>query len=761
MINELLLGEKKEILKFLGENDNQNSSNGSEKEKLKEFYDRTGEGGLSYLQRLYKQIAVENNGEIKVKFIEFYYKFLSPSIYEKNRSFIRFLQNIENIGHNFIYKEGKNERKSVFSFYNKIMEDPGICIENKLKLIKDFLQQRTDNFKDFYNKNKYNYESLTQSINECEFISIDDEHSKILYKTYPWLENILLEKIYIGSLKWDIKKYVSVNDNLIIPLEYEGIDYYAPNDTFFAFISNKQNKRTQVQENLVFLDRNGNEFISFRILLKVFDLTENTDKRLIQDEDIFQKETYFFSLKGILSEYLIESFMNNKVEDYHFKLAFDYLQKAISSLNNFSKYKNITMSDDEKSRVKNVRDLVKEIAKITVYLHLDDIIFGVFKRRLMLNYYKVDKIFGLSVEEKIPELFLLEENDLNRVRIEKYIDELILVEMLDIGQMIFKIINNIVSPNIELPKNFGNNEIQKVFYPSVLLVYYDGNEYNLKNLLLKENEDYPENDEYFTDVFLPRLCEIYEKDLETSKFSLEQHQKTYIFVYQFLEELKLFGIDLSYEEIFFDRLQVVEDGTLPDDDDDWVSDDNLPTNLESIDDWGTKDDSESVSDGDEQDPPDTPILSSLEDNTNNDDWDSESDDGFVTSFVPSPEDGKGKNKYSGTDDGFVTSFVPSSEDGKDKNKYSGTSDSFFTSPIPSFEDGKSKNKSTNKYNYAEIDNFENNKTTTDIHVACDNCGTTLNNKIMTTYQHSSTNFKHVKKITICIDCCQKLEVVDF
>ena len=42
-------------------------------------------------------------------------------------------------------------------------------------------------------------------------------------------------------------------------------------------------------------------------------------------------------------------------------------------------------------------------------------------------------------------------------------------------------------------------------------VYYDGNEYNLKNLLLKENEDYPENDEYFTDVFLPRLCEIYEK----------------------------------------------------------------------------------------------------------------------------------------------------------------------------------------------------------------------------------------------------------
>ncbi len=806
MISELLLKPRKEVLHFLKDTKSLLDSNNNkeyllEKEKLKEFCIREGDRGLSYLQNLYKQIARENSGIIKVKFIEFYYKFLSPSIYKKNQSFISFLEEIKGVNDNFVYSEGKNDKKSVFSFYNKIMEDEDICKENKWKLITDFLQQKTENFKDFYNKHKYNYESLTQTFNECGLISVDDENSKILYKTYPWLENILLEKIYIGSSKYDIKKYISrKNDELIIPIEYESVDYYLPNDTFFFLISNQKNQRSQVQEDLVFVDRNNNELISFKILLKVFDLKDNTDKRLIQDEDIFQKENNYInnSLKGILNEYTVEAFMNSKIEDSHFKLAFDYLQKAITTLNPSSKYKHMNMSDYEKSKIKNVRDLLKEIAKITVYLHLDEIIDSIFKRRLMLDYYKVDKIFGLSVEEKIPELSLLDENDLNRVKIEKFIDELILVEMFDIGQMMFKIVHHIVGDNIELARNFGINEIQKVFYPShnnvskENVVYYDGDWYDLRHLLSGKNDGYPENDEYFTDIFVPRLRDVFEEDIEPT-LSLEEHQEKYKNMYKFLEELRLFSIDLTNEEIFFDcpGEKRIDGESFDGDYTDYEDDDN------DVDIGVDNDGDNNDVDNNDVDNPVNEINDYDDGNTN--DWDSGSDDDYV---LKEKENQKQKPIYN--NDGFVyverKEEAPLSstteESGVDVSKFDLTTPSLLQNNlvIENNLDGgsikpietksrKKKNEPPPSYNYDEIDRFENdnksstpppeekessvemingiNKVTEKISTHCDKCGKVLKNYGITTYQHSSTDLKDVRSVTMCIDCLKSIEIVDF
>ena len=367
MINYLILKKRKEVLNYLldGKSPADEESR-IEKEKLLEFYKRTGNDGLSFLQRQYRHIERENNGKIKSKFIEFYYKFLSPSIYEKNKCFIKFLEGIKNINDKLIFVDGINDKKSVFSFYNKIINDKDICKETRVKIIHDFLKQKSDNFKDFYNKNKYNYESLTQNTGEC---GGEDENSKMLYKSYPWLDNILLEKIYIGSSKYNVKTYVDKsNDELMIPIEYEGIDYFIPNDNFFGLISNQKNQRNQVQDDLIFVDKDKNELISFKILLKVFDLKDNVDKRMLQNENMFKKENdYMILLKKNLSEYTVELYLNNKVEDEHFKMGFEYLQRVITSLNPSSDYKNINMNEDEKSKIKSLRDLIREIANITVY----------------------------------------------------------------------------------------------------------------------------------------------------------------------------------------------------------------------------------------------------------------------------------------------------------------------------------------------------------------------------------------------------------
>ena len=440
---------------------------------------------------------------------------------------------------------------------------------------------------------------------------------------------------------------------------------------------------------------------------------------------------------------------------------------------------------------------------------MDEIIDSVFKRRLMLNYYKVEKVFSLSVEDKIPELSLLEENDINRVKIEKYVDDQILNEMFNVGQMMFKISHRIIENNIELPKNHGLNEIEKIHYPihnnisKENIIYYDSDWYDLQDLLLKKKEVYPENDEYFTDIFILRISEIYKENLENQYGTIEKHEEKYQNIYKLIHQIKDFGIELGYDAVFFNR-PGIESGV--DDGNDEISSDD------DDDDYNVKE----KNDGSEENENETDIITGII-----------SGDDVSGLFDDDDDDGGSRNELSGisdsdSDNEFISNYKKTQPNIYEENTQLNIQEStqpniyenqnteivdiskFDLSP-PVFlppsqpqivgdngdkvvsKTSSKKKKEIPVYDYDEIDGFTSdtnekekeeeeelidegnkielvngiNKVTEKINTTCDNCGKVLKNNGISSYQHSSKDLKDVKIVTMCIECLHKNEINDF
>ena len=129
----------------------------------------------------------------KVTFHDIYFKYLSTNNFQKFRNFFVFVNKLVLDDSSHADSLVNDDDVDIqFDMYNTIVSS--LDKETGIKLIKDFLTQRTLTFEEYYNQ-KYlsNTEKLKSKL-ENTYLDINK-----LYYRYPWLSDSIVSKVYISS----------------------------------------------------------------------------------------------------------------------------------------------------------------------------------------------------------------------------------------------------------------------------------------------------------------------------------------------------------------------------------------------------------------------------------------------------------------------------------------------------------------------------------------------------------------------------------
>ena len=471
----------------------------------------------------------------KTTFHDIYFKYLSTNNFQKYKNFYLFLNKLtlDDTIESLLYEEEDND-----SQYNSIISSMDVTAG--VKLIKDFLTQRTLNFEEYYYQ-KYlsNTEKLVNTLENT--LDVNE-----LYYRYPWFNNAITSKVYIASTNHDIDVFIS---NLNSPIVHKNKSWYKPNNLFYSYCSNQRNNRVlkgSHDDNIVtleFLDEKSKVLYSFHILYKIFQ-NDFTFHNLILDDSIYTLEKKFFTVDydTCCDEYHVNMFMDDDAmySQANIDLVLEFFNKAMVNVQSEYKMNSSVLKLPVLKNIRTLRELARRVAEITVFLHIDFISHSTFKKQIIRNYYKQNALFDLTFEEKLPELLYdTEHTDV----ITEYLYNSIESEMFNIGESVYR---------LSRKSMFKPLQKKKTHHPPIHLKYIDENDnhnyvrykekwLNIKDVLSKRIYD----DEYITDVIYPRMSEIYNyENVMRKSISKKDFEKKYNLLFSLLEDV------MSKEEIY-------------------------------------------------------------------------------------------------------------------------------------------------------------------------------------------------------------------
>lgn len=471
----------------------------------------------------------------KTTFHDIYFKYLSTNNFQKYKNFYLFLNKLtlDDTIESLLYEEEDND-----SQYNSIISSMDVTAG--VKLIKDFLTQRTLNFEEYYYQ-KYlsNTEKLVNTLENT--LDVNE-----LYYRYPWFNNAITSKVYIASTNHDIDVFIS---NVNSPIVHKNKSWYKPNNLFYSYCSNQRNNRVlkgSHDDNIVtleFLDEKSKVLYSFHILYKIFQ-NDFTFHNLILDDSIYTLEKKFFTVDydTCCDEYHVNMFMDDDsmYTQANIDLVLEFFNKAMVNVQSEYKMNSSVLKLPVLKNIRTLRELARRVAEITVFLHIDFISHSTFKKQIIRNYYKQNALFDLTFEEKLPELLYdTEHSDV----ITEYLYNSIESEMFNIGESVYR---------LSRKSMFKPLQKKKTHHPPIHLKYIDENDnhnyvrykekwLNIKDVLSKRIYD----DEYITDVIYPRMSEIYNyENVMMKSISKKDFEKKYNLLFSLLEDV------MSKEEIY-------------------------------------------------------------------------------------------------------------------------------------------------------------------------------------------------------------------
>lgn len=514
---------------------------GEESKYFKTLIQNLGDD-LSKYKYVFDLILKINRENPKTTFHDIYFKFLSTNNFQRYRNFHFFLNKLvlEDVANldSLVYSEEDND-----SNYNSIIT--GLDIPSGVKLIQDFLSQRSLNFEEYYYQK---YLSTTEKLKN----TLENEYNDVneLYYRYPWFTNAVVSKVYIASTEHDIDLFIS---NSLTPIVHKGKTWYKPNTLFYSYISNQNHVRTLKSSNdgiatLEFLDDKSKVQFSFHILYKLFKNDFNFTY-LILDESIFNMEKKFLNVDydSHCDEYHVNMFLddNRMYSQSNIDLVIEFFNKAMANVLSSYKITNATsiLKLPSLKNIRTLRELARKIAEITVFLHLDSVSNSIFKKQIIRNYYQQNMLFDLKFEEKLPELLYdVEHTD----TIVDFLNDSIESEIFNIGESVYRLSR----------KSMFKQLTKKRTYPPLIrlkyidepddhnYIYYDKKEkwLNIKDVLSRKVVF---DDEYISDVIQPRMTDIFSLD-DVMKKSITKSEflTKYNLLFHLLEDI------MSTEDIY-------------------------------------------------------------------------------------------------------------------------------------------------------------------------------------------------------------------
>ena len=526
---------KKELDSYMGE----------ESKYFKTLIQNLGDD-LSKYKYVFDLVLKINRENTKTAFNDIYFKFLSTNNFQRYKNFHFFLNKlvIEDFSNldSLIYTDEDNDNN-----YNSIITT--LDIPTGIKLIQDFLSQRSLNFEEYYYQKYLSSKEKLKSTLENDYNDVNE-----LYYRYPWFNNAVVSKVYISSTEHDIDLFIS---NPLTPIVHKGKTWYKPNTLFYSYVSNQSNIRTLKGSNnmddggvatLEFLDDKSKVQFSFHVLYKLFKNDFNFTY-LILDDTGFSMEKKFLNVDydSFCDEYHVNMFLDDSrmYSQNNIELVLEFFNKAMGNLQ--SQYKIINATSILKlpvlKNIRTLRELSRKISEITVFLHLDSISNSIFKKQIIRNYYQQNMLFELKFEEKLPELLYdSEHND----TIIDFLNSSIDTEIFNIGESVYR---------LSRKSMFKQLQKKRTCAPLIRLkyidepddhnyMYYDKKEkwLNIKDIFSKKVLF---DDEYISDVIYPRLNDIFISDNVMAKgITKSEFLTKYNLLFHLLEDI------MSTEDIY-------------------------------------------------------------------------------------------------------------------------------------------------------------------------------------------------------------------
>ena len=393
----------------------------------------------------------------------------------------------------------------------------------------------------------------THEIKEPKSISDAYYKKPNIYINRPWLRKRII-RTYIcmieGEDKENFNKYI-INPNVTYVDTNDDI-YYGVNESFYSLEENYKNKK-QEGNILSIYNNNGVIQIQFKLGFMTIDtyhepqmmmnqrVKEYTDKEfVIQDENIYKQEKeYLSSLTYYLNEYKINEILDSTVSETSLTVAKALLKRFINNLedkykvscNLFDKDVIYKLLDDKQIQTLSNRELASKLSEIIIFADLEEVCDNTFAKRLVNDYYNLDKILNLSFREKIPEVFV--NNKKYFTQIKHYIERQTNEFIYKFGEDIYIYSHSNIVKQLKR-KRFEFHKL-KLKYISIksfckiessahdLVIYYKSGEQkyclNLRDLL--EHIYNKTNFDYFPklidNVFLERIKNLYRVDILQKK----------------------------------------------------------------------------------------------------------------------------------------------------------------------------------------------------------------------------------------------------
>lgn len=498
---------------------------------------------LSKFKYVFDLVLKVNKESPKVTFHEIYFKYLSTNNFQKFRNFFVFLNKLVlDDDNNVDSLVNEDEDDSENDAYNTIIAT--LDKETGLKLIKEFLQQRTLNFEEYYIQKYLSKNDKLKSTLENNYSDINQ-----LYYRYPWFSDSIVSKVYISSTDHDIDVFI---ENPLTPTVYKNKTWYKPNSSWYSFLSNQNNSRTIKGgdggiSTLEFMDEKSKVSFSFHIMYKLFTNDFNFSY-LIFNESVYNLEKKFLAVDydSVCNDYTINLFLDDAkmFTQTNIDSMLEFFNKAMSNVQ--SRYKmngSILRGIPCMKSIRTLRELARKISEITIFLHLDSVSESIFKKQIIRNYYKTDVLFDLEIQEKLPELLYDMENVDN---ITSYLESSIEDEIFNIGESVYRFSRK--SMFKAQPRKRTHAPLVKLHYinenDNHNYLYYDKKEkwLNIKDIL---NKKFDESDEYILDVIYPRVNEIFDKEMVMKEaLSKKDFKNKYNLLFSLLEDV------MSSDEIF-------------------------------------------------------------------------------------------------------------------------------------------------------------------------------------------------------------------